>query len=110
MHARLNTMLREILSQRIAPRRTHYIKMAHRSGPPHKRAHSRAPGEGFIVETRQAYAVGIPIGQSGEKRAQVAGLHFIEARIEGANPAHLAVVPAAVAQVTQSFRQWSANR
>src|ERR1017187_5509884 len=56
------------------------------------------PGKGLVVQRGEAGSPGIPPGEFGEEGAEVAGLHFIEARVERADAAGLIVAAAAVAE------------
>ena len=57
-----------------------------------------APGKGLVVQRGEAGTPGIPLGEFGQERAQVAGLHFVEARVERADAAGLIAPAAAIAQ------------
>src|SRR5271157_1146468 len=57
-----------------------------------------APGKRLVVECSEAGAPDIPPGKFGQEGAQVAGLHFVEARVERADAAGVTVATAAVAQ------------
>src|ERR1022692_4159541 len=68
------------------------------------------PGEGLVVECGEAGAPGIPLGEFGQEGAEVAGLYFIEARVERADAAGLIVAAAAVAQEAKLLRDGTGIR